>query len=73
MNLFKCKREIFHHGVGEQFLSDFSRDALSVFPPLGGNIHLDELSDADILDVGIAQRMNTVLDRLPLRVENGFS
>lgn len=60
------ERTILHHRIRKKLLAYFSGNALGLFFGRRVYVHLHILSNADVLDLGIAQRMNPMLNGFPL-------
>jgi hypothetical protein len=72
LNVLDRKRIIFHNGIRKQLLTSFFRNSFSFFLCDAIQFHLDNFSDSDLLDLDEIKALQSMVNRLALRVEDRF-
>ena len=67
---FQVDLVVFDHGIGQQALAHLFDGGFRLGGVAFGQIQFNELALTDIVDAGEAERAESVLNRLALRIEN---
>src|SRR5450759_1875118 len=71
-NFLDSESIVFHHRICEKLLADIIRNAFRFFFRGAIDRQLDMFSYSDVFNRSVSQRMDSMFNCLPLRIENRF-